>query len=204
MKIYFVRHGSTDSLEQKIAQPNNEPLNQRGLDQAAELGKRFDDTHLDLVVSSPHLRAAQTAKAISKNVEVNPLFREVTKPSEIVGISHQDEKFQTIIQKINEMYQLDPSWHYSDEENFEDLKKRGLEALEFLKSQNKENILVVSHANFIALLAGLMLFGEDFPVEISLKLRNFLRLSNTGVSIFTYEENRWKLQCWNDTSHCLD
>lgn len=204
MKIYFVRHGSTDSLEQKIAQPNNEPLNQRGLDQAKELGKRFDETHLDLIISSPHLRAVQTAKAISKNVEVNPLFREVTKPSEIVGISHQDEKFQTIIQKINEMYQLDPSWHYSDEENFEDLKKRGLEALEFLKSQNKENILVVSHANFIALLAGLMLFGEDFPVEISLKLRNFLRLSNTGVSIFTYEENRWKLQCWNDTSHCLD
>jgi len=79
-----------------------------------------------------------------------------------------------------------------------------LEALEFLKSQNKENILVVSHANFIAFLAGLMLFGEDFPVEISLKLKNFLRLSNTGVSIFTYEENRWKLQCWNDTSHCLD
>lgn len=204
MKIYFVRHGSTDSLEQKIAQPNNEPLNQRGLDQAKELGKRFDETHLDLIISSPHLRAVQTAKAISKNVEVNPLFREVTKPSEIVGISHQDEKFQTIIQKINEMYQLDPSWHYSDEENFEDLKKRGLEALEFLKSQNKENILVVSHANFIAFLAGLMLFGEDFPVEISLKLKNFLRLSNTGVSIFTYEENRWKLQCWNDTSHCLD
>lgn len=204
MKIYFVRHGSTDSLEQKIAQPNNEPLNEKGLGQAKELGKRFDETQLDLIISSPHLRAVQTAKAINENVQISELFAEVRKPKEAIGQSKETEEMKAIFKKIGEMYTVDPSWHYGDEENFEDLKKRGLEALEFLKSQNKENILVVSHGNFVALLTGLMLYGEDFPVEISLKLKSFLRLSNTGVSIFTYEENRWKLQCWNDTSHCLD
>lgn len=204
MKIYFVRHGSTDSLEKKISQPDDEPLNERGLDQANELGKRFSKTQLDLVISSPHLRAAQTAKAINENVLVSELFAEVRKPKEVIGQSKESEEIKAILQKIGKMYTIDPNWHYSDEENFEDLKKRGLQALQFLKSQNKESVLVVSHANFIALLAGLMLFGQNFPVEISFKLKNFLRLSNTGVCIFTYEDNKWKLQCWNDTSHCLE
>jgi len=204
MKIYFVRHGSTDSLEKKISQPNNEPLNQRGLDQAKELGKRFANTKLDLIISSPHLRAVQTAKAINNNVQISELFAEVRKPKEAIGQSKESDDIKAIFKKIGEMYTVNPSWHYSDEENFEDLKKRGIQALEFLKSQSKENILVVSHANFIALLAGLMLFGGSFPVETSLRLKNFLRLSNTGVCIFTYEDERWKLQCWNDTSHCLE
>jgi len=204
MKVYFVRHGSTDSLEQKIAQPDNEPLNQKGLDQARELGKRFSATQIDLIVSSPHLRAIQTAKAISQTIEVCPLFREFTKPSEIVGISYQDERFQKIIQKINEMYSADSSWHYSDEENFDDLKKRGLEALSYLISLNKENVLVVSHGNFLSFLAGLMIFGSEYSPDTALKFKNFFRLSNTGVSIFTYVDDKWKLQCWNDTSHCLD
>lgn len=204
MKIYFVRHGSTDSLEKKISQPDDEPLNERGLAQAKELGKRFASVELDLVVSSPHLRAVQTAKAINPNVFISELFEESKKPTEIVGVSHEDENFKRVIQKINEMYVTNPTWHYSDEENFDDLKKRGLEALDYLKNLDKENVLVVSHGNFLSLLAGLMIFGNDYNPETALKFRNFLRLSNTGVCIFTYENEKWKLQCWNDTSHCLE
>ena len=115
-----------------------------------------------------------------------------------------NEDVKAILQKIGDMYAVDPNWHYSDEENFEDLKKRGMQALEFLKSQNKENILVVSHGHFVALLLGLMLFGKEFPVEAALLFRNFFRFGNTGVSICKYEDNKWKLQCWNDTSHLLE
>ena len=204
MKVYFVRHGSTDSLEKKISQPDDESLNERGLAQAKELGKRFANTKIDLVISSPHLRAVQTAKEISKDVQTNPLFAEVKKPKEVVGQSKESEEIKAILKKIGEMYLVDPSWHYSDEENFEDLKSRGLKALEYLQNLTLENVVVVSHGNFIALLAGLMLFGENYPIDISLRLKNFMRLGATGISIFTYEDNKWKLQCWNDTSHCLE
>ena len=91
MKVYFVRHGSTDSLEKKISQPDDESLNERGLAQAKELGKRFANTKIDLVISSPHLRAVQTAKEISKDVQTNPLFAEVKKPKEVVGQSKESE-----------------------------------------------------------------------------------------------------------------
>ncbi len=204
MKIYFVRHGSTDSLEKKISQPDDEPLNERGASQAKELGKRFTNTKIDLVISSPHLRAVQTAKEISQHVQTNPLFAEVRKPKEVIGQSKENEEVKKILNKIGEMYSVDPAWHYSDEENFEDLKKRGLEALDFIKSLKAENLLIVSHSNFIALLVGLMMFGDDYPVRLSLKLKNFFRLSNTGVSICNLIDDKWTLECWNDTSHCLE
>ncbi len=204
MKIYFVRHGSTDSLEKKVTQPSTEPLNEKGINQSIELAKRFVNTDLDLIISSPYTRAIQTAEKINNQILISDLFKEVTKPSEIVGKSKLDVEVINILKKIGDMYLVDPNWHYADEENFEDLKKRGIDALEFLKSQNKENILVVSHGNFIALLVGLMLFGNDFPVDISLRLKNFFRFYPTGVSTCVFEDNKWKLVCWNDTSHFLE
>lgn len=118
MKIYFVRHGTTDSLEKRISQPNDEPLNQNGINQAKELSKRFANTRLDLIISSPHLRAVQTAKAISDNIQISELFAEVRKPKEVIGQSKEDENIKNILKKIGEMYVVDPTWHYSDEENF--------------------------------------------------------------------------------------
>lgn len=179
-------------------------MSELGKKQAVEIAKRFENQLIDLVISSPLKRALDTAKTIRNEVKVSALFKENTKPKELVGVSHDDDHFKEVIRKIGEMYLVDPNWHYSDEENFEDLKKRGMEALEFLKSQNKKNILVVSHGNFVALLMGLMMFGGDFEVGISLKLKKFFRFSNTGVSTVIFEDEKWKLQCWNDTSHFLE
>lgn len=204
MRVYFVRHGSTDSLEKRISQPDDEPLNQKGIGQAKELGKRFLGTKLDLIISSPHARALQTARAISSNITTSPLFVEVKKPKEVIGQSKDDQNIKNILKKISEMYISDPTWHYSDEENFEDLKRRGLQALDFLTSRKGEEILVVSHGNFLALMVGLMMFGKEYEVNISLRLKNFLRIGSTGVSIFTYDDGKWAMQCWNDTSHLLE
>jgi len=204
MKIYFVRHGFTDSNKNNINQPPDSVLNQQGIAQAKELSKRFSKITLDVVISSPFSRTVDTAREISPQPILSPLFVEVRKPSEIIGQPKKDDFSQKILKKIYEMSLVDPTWHYSDEENFTDLKARGFAALEFLKHQNKENILVVSHENFIVLLFVLMLFGEDCTVEMYYKIKKFVKLSNTGISICTYDQNQWQLQCWNDTAHLLD
>jgi broad specificity phosphatase PhoE len=204
MKVLFVRHGSTDSLEKRISQPNDEPLNTKGIEQSNNLARKFSKTKFDLVISSPHARALETAKILAKDVLINDLFAEVRKPKEIIGQSKDDENIRQILRKIGEMYSIDPSWHYSDEENFEDLKNRGIKALEYLKTQNKENVLVVSHGNFIALMIGLMMFGDDYPIKLSLKLKNFFRLSSTGVTTCIWNGEKWSLETWNDISHRLE
>ena len=204
MKIYFVRHGSTDAFEKFQTQRSDEPLNAKGRKQGKQLANRFSDVKLDVIITSSYTRAIETASFIGQDFIISPLFVETKKPSEIVGLPYDHPEVESILKKVNDKFITDTSWHYSDEENFKDLVKRGKKAIEFLKSQDKENVLVVSHGNFICFLVTQVLFGNEMTPQLSLKVRNFMRLGNTGVSILTYENDKWHLEAWNDTSHFLE
>ncbi len=204
MKIYFVRHGSTNSLEKKICQPDCEPLSQKGHQEAQLLAKRFQDIKIDLLISSSHTRAIQTAKYILKKFEVSKLFTEVQKPKEVVGKSHHNKEVKEILKKIEKMSLKDINWHYSDEENYQDLRIRATKALNYLKNLRGENVVVVSHGTFICYLVGLIILDKSFSIDIFLKLKKILKLSKTGVSILNYDGIKWELECWNDVSHCLE
>jgi len=204
MKIYFVRHGSTDAFERFETQRSNEPLNAKGREQAKQLANRFSDVKLDAIISSSYTRAVETASFIGKDFIISPLFVETKKPSEIVGLAYDNPKAESVIKKVKEKFITDTSWHYSDEENYDDLVKRGNKAIEFLKSQDKENILVVSHGNFLCFLVTQILFDNELTPQLILKTRNFMRLGNTGISILTLEDDKWHLETWNDTSHFLE
>jgi uncharacterized phosphatase len=204
MRIYIIRHGSTDRLEKGICQPDDEPLSETGQKQARALAKRFEGAEIDVLVSSSLKRARETAQGIAKEMIISPLFREITKPKEVVDQPNSDPEMKKIKAMIKEKYVSEPEWHYSDEENFIDMKERGLKALDYLISLNKENVLVVSHAHYICLLFGLMMEGTDLTAEMFLKIEHFLRMSNTGINIAEYKENKWILHSWNDTAHCLE
>ena len=67
MHVYLVRHakaepGDPDELR---------PLAKKGRKQAKELGERFARDGIDAVVSSPLLRARETANAIAKATKTN-------------------------------------------------------------------------------------------------------------------------------------
>ena len=204
MKIYFVRHGSTDAFERFETQRSDEPLNAKGREQAKQLANRFSDVKLDAIISSSYTRAIETASFIGQDFIISSLFVETKKPTEIVGLQYNHPDAEPVLKKVKEKFTTDTSWHYSDEENYDDLVKRGKKATEFLKSQDKENILVVSHGNFICFLVTQILFGDEMTPQLILKTRNFMRLGNTGVSILTLEDNKWHLEAWNDTSHFLE
>lgn len=63
MKIYAARHGQTQwNLEDKVCGRTDLPLTETGLAQAQLLAGRTKDLKLDLIISSPMLRARQTAE----------------------------------------------------------------------------------------------------------------------------------------------
>lgn len=65
MRIYIVRHGETNANAQKIAQGRlNEPLNKNGRELAILTGQAIKDIHFDVCISSPLVRASETAKII--------------------------------------------------------------------------------------------------------------------------------------------
>jgi len=204
MNIYFVRHGVTDQGEKHFNQDNEEPLNERGRQQAKALAERFEDLNIDKVISSPLKRALETAKEISEEVTISPLFAEIRKPKGLIGKQKDDPGVKEILEKMEEMITKDPEWHYDDEENFVDIKARGIKAMEYLERLKEENVIGVSHARMITIIVGLMMFGEDFSPELLVRFKSFFRMGNTGITVCNYDEGRWRLKCWNDRSHWMD
>lgn len=60
--IYLIRHGETDwNIDGRYQGQANPPLNEKGIEQAEQLVDNLKDENLDLVYTSPLLRAQQTA-----------------------------------------------------------------------------------------------------------------------------------------------
>ena len=67
MIFYLVRHGETDWNARKIVQGTTDiPLNERGLEQAAAARELMKDVPLDIIYSSPLIRALRTAEIINE------------------------------------------------------------------------------------------------------------------------------------------
>lgn len=69
MKIYSTRHGQTDyNKEERILGTTDIPLNENGLAQAAALAEAVEKLgDVDIIISSPMLRAMTTAKAVAES-----------------------------------------------------------------------------------------------------------------------------------------
>ena len=77
MRIYVARHGETQwNLENKVCGRTDLPLTERGFSQAEMLGEQVKDLDLDLILSSPMLRARQTAAPAARMCAVPVLVDE--------------------------------------------------------------------------------------------------------------------------------
>lgn len=72
--LYFLRHGESAGNIARIAQGRADfPLTDQGRDQAARAGRWFAERHVDLILSSPLLRASETAEIIARKARVSPV-----------------------------------------------------------------------------------------------------------------------------------
>jgi broad specificity phosphatase PhoE len=78
MRLVLIRHGETDwNVEGRYQGQADPPLNARGLAQAGELAEKLAGSGLDLIYTSPLLRAAQTAEIIARRlgIPIHPELR---------------------------------------------------------------------------------------------------------------------------------
>ena len=67
MILYIVRHGETDfNAQGRYCGSTDIPLNQKGIEQAKQLAYRLAEIDFDIIVTSPLMRARQTAEIISE------------------------------------------------------------------------------------------------------------------------------------------
>lgn len=75
VRFGIIRHARTDwNLEKKIQGREDIALCRQGIDEAAGWGKILKSEKFDLIVSSPMIRARQTAKIISEKIGVDIEF----------------------------------------------------------------------------------------------------------------------------------
>jgi len=66
MKLYVARHGQTQwNAENRVCGSTNLPLTDLGKEQAKLLAEKVKDYNIDVIISSPMMRAMQTAGAVS-------------------------------------------------------------------------------------------------------------------------------------------
>ncbi len=72
MKLYVTRHGETAyNVENLICGISDIPLNKQGEKQAAKLAEKMKDIPIDVIFSSPLLRAKQTAMIIAEKKKID-------------------------------------------------------------------------------------------------------------------------------------
>ena len=149
MKLLLVRHGKTNwNTEKRAAGLTDVELNEEGIEQANIIRDKLKDTHIDVIISSPLVRAVKTAEIINEYHNLNI----VTDDGAIernLGIYEGQPNEQEIFNEIRYYTKNVPV------ENGEDCKTYTKKVFDFLdktinKYKNKvDTILIVSHGFFL-------------------------------------------------------
>ncbi len=207
--IYFVRHGQSVHNVSPVFQADDAPLSDTGIKQAKSIADRLSTLQFETLISSPLLRAAETAQHISKQVKKDIIFSDIfverSKPSAINGKPYSDSEARQKWKEWEESLYT-PGMRIDDGENYDDLIIRADKALAFLEARSESTLTVVTHGYFLRMLVARVLIGQNLTGSI---LRDFQRktfLENTAITVLYYtdgfkEEVAWRLWTLNDHSH---
>ena len=205
--VYFIRHGQTDANIAGAQQGAAEPLNTTGLRQAEIVAERVKHLPVERIIASSMTRAQQTATAVAAasglSFETSDLFREFAIPTDLAGALPDPDPAAPLNQYLveREQFAADPEWRCGDGENFCELAERVAMALAYLADQTEEYIAVVSHGRFLRVLGGCVVQGGTCAGADVVTFARTLKLTNAGISVFQYNDDRWQLLTWNDMNH---
>ena len=146
--IYVIRHGQTDwNLKKVIMGSKDIPLNEEGIRQANATKELLNGVDIDLIITSPLLRARQTTEIINdKNVEVivDPRIRE-----RCLG----DLEGKDYSNYPDDIWDINVNTSEHNVETMEEFKARIFEFIEEVLDKYKDrNILISAHGGVSALL----------------------------------------------------
>lgn len=208
--VYIVRHGETVGNVTNTWQGGDDPLNERGHEQARVVAERLRELPFDLLISSTMVRALETARAIAATTEKaiieSDLLREWKNPSSLIGQKHSVEPGTPMAEylRYRTEYFDNPEKRFEDEETPTEVKQRARDALGYLASLEEERIVVVTHGNFLRICIGSVLLAEDLNAREFHSMLRGLEIVNTAISVIRHDGERWRVLTYNDHAHFAD
>ncbi|OGY97102.1 MAG: hypothetical protein A2122_02780 [Candidatus Liptonbacteria bacterium GWB1_49_6] len=204
LTVYIVRHAQSTSNAMENNLGSDAELTPLGVEQARKIAARARRLSFEVILSSDFQRALQTAEIIKlctrKKILITPLLREEKHPSELIGKGPNNPRVAQVKRLLRKNRDR-KHWHFSDEENFFDLKRRMIKLMKFLERRKERNVLVVGHVMATRMLVGLMIFGENLTPTLFYKMRERMAIWNTGIIAAQFSDRQWKLLTWNDYGH---
>lgn len=142
MRLFAARHGETLwNAENKVCGRTDLPLTENGFAQAQKLAEKAAEYDLDMIISSPMLRARQTAAAVTRRCAIPVIVddRLIEQDYGIYeGADRQDPNF--LANKRNF------AWRYPSGESMMQVAHRVYGLLEEIKREHDgKNVLLVCH-----------------------------------------------------------
>ena len=154
MKIYLIRHGqTTGDIEDRFGGDYDDHLTPQGKAQAQELAGQLKCKGIEIIFSSPRIRARETAEEVRKVLDV-PLeiiedLRERNNYGVLTGLTKQEakEKHPIDFEKISK----DKTHHdVSDSEGYKEIKNRAKRVFDEILLREYGSIAVISHGGIIS------------------------------------------------------
>ncbi|MCY7675852.1 histidine phosphatase family protein [Bacillus safensis] len=184
--ICLVRHGETDwNAAKRIQGRTDIPLNDTGKWQAEQTGLYLKDVHWDVVISSPLIRAKETAHLILNHVHAPLVIMD-----DFIERDYGDAEGMS----FEERQKLFPDKQYPNMEPLETIQNRMLEGIEKVRAAYPDqHVLIVAHGAAIhALLTTL--------ADEHMGLQN-TRLVNACLNYVEWTDGKWKVRDYNVVSH---
>jgi broad specificity phosphatase PhoE len=198
MRLVLVRHGeSVSNREGRWQGQGDAQLSDRGRAQAEALGRRLGSEPFDRILSSDLSRAADTAAALGRPVDTDPIWRELHL-GRWEGLTRVEvaERWPEEVAALARGEDI----AVGGGESWGDLGRRVEGALAALRAEtpDEHRVLLVAHGGvIITLLSQLLGLGAERP-------RRLGKLANTAISEVDFADERSRILRFNDTRHSDD
>jgi broad specificity phosphatase PhoE len=186
--LFLVRHGRTAiNVGNRLQGRIDHPLDDVGIQQSKEIAAVI--RNIDRVISSPLIRAKQTAEAFGKPIEIEERFIELDY-GDFDGMLQKD-----VSEDIWRQWRGNNDYRPPNGESLHELDGRVRGALsDLMEDARLKNVVVVSHVSPIK-AAIAWAIGSD--VGVSWKML----LDRASISRIEITENGPRMRGFNDTSH---
>ncbi|HEY1096301.1 MAG TPA: histidine phosphatase family protein [Alphaproteobacteria bacterium] len=146
MKIYLVRHGeTTGDIEDRIGGSYDDHLTSLGREQLAKTAQKLADKNIEIIFSSPLVRARESAQiiqqAIGSPIEIVDGFRE-RHYGVITGMlkSEAKAKYPEAIERHSDL-----TYTHPDGESYPDFYQRVVNAFASVTNENDRTMAIIGH-----------------------------------------------------------
>lgn len=145
--MYIARHGqTTGDIEDRYGGDYDDHLTEEGQKQARSLAEKLADKNIEIIYSSPRIRAQETSNIIHNMINVRVEFVDDIRERNSYGILTGRVKAEAAKEypKLAELLR-DPHNNIEGAELYEDFIKRIDSALNTVKAKPYETVLLLTH-----------------------------------------------------------